>query len=244
MKLSNTHKKQWVGHCIKSMLPVRYTDITILESKGDIFLRKVYKDWYNKHILPYEGLEIMKACNKSGYLRMGLKYGNAHLESLVTVQYNQPNHYGRWVPGLDSYIGTHGFYDISSPKDDLFKITNSTHYDISDELYEEYKVIKEEYETANKEYELLAKTVYKAIHSVTTDKQLQERFPAIYANMPESVSKAINDSIVTINARKKLHAKQKAMLMSQSGVELSPEEAAYKDAEFALQKAAFVAKAQ
>lgn len=242
MKLSQTHKKQWISHCIKAMLPPPFTEGAIIETASNKFLHAVYHDWYLINIAPYENLEIIKACNKTARIYATLKYQGRVLPTLNSIYFTQPHLHGRWVPQLSNYMSRHTYSDIHSLKSEFYSITNTTIFELNDARYAEYLKIKEVNEELNEKCKVIAKTIYDAIESVSTDKQLQDKYPAIYGNMPESITSAINKSIVTANNRKKLEAKRRAILINESEVELTPEEAAYKDAEFALQKAAFVSK--
>jgi len=246
MKLSAQMKQSWMNECTKRLVP---TDEQSSVAPQD-FLLGIYNTWYERTLKKYEGTDIMPYINSADSINISMTYKNKQLDELLHL-YSRHAYEGRGsFYSLGSFMSeatttrptaTDSSVFYSQASKDGYRSRGLT-VEISDDEFEAYTALVAEQAASADTIKKIMRTTHGAITSVNTDGQLKEKFPAIYSNMSPYVRSAINDDIEKKSSAKleRQRAKAREVLDIVPDEQLTPEELAYREAETALQKAAFI----
>lgn len=256
MKLTAQMKQAWMNSCASRLLP-ELTENTFAEYQA--LIDAAYQTWYDKNIRPFEALSVLDIIPTKRQIHTNLTYKGEQLDPLRIVTYSK-QHEGRgYFSGYATAYCSGSTTKVSTKRPEgkneyYYKFDGDNRWgpdhslELTPEQYATYTAMVEEQEAKNATLTTLIETTFDAIDSTTTDGILKEKYPAIYANMPDYVRNILNADIEAKGKarRERERAKARKVLEMADGdteapaIELSPAELAYQDAELALQKAAFL----
>jgi len=249
MKLTNQMKQAWMNNCAERLLPSADEAPKAIKT----FLREIYDSWYAKEIQPFKHQNIVDLVPEAQVISVELKSNGETLADLKYICAQKAGeHPGNWYSASSFYSQTretnparqHGDLFKYAPADNRY--STSVKVDLTDDQRVKYEALKETARADALKYIELVSAVWRALDTTNTDTALKTDYPAIYANMPSHVRIMINADIEkkSANKRRRDIARAEAKLNQTPYVAPPTGDAnvmdAFKVAELALQKAAFV----